>query len=182
MPTPVCCCVFESRQHGDEGGPSPEACSSGSAGPGVREVPDGDAGATAAAGRFESDHRRGDVAIITTPGKNPRKHWSDPVYRRSVIGPWPGLVSPLAARRHGEQADQVRAAGPPKGRTTYQQGGDAALGRGGIREQVLDCLLHEHQLPLCRGPVHVFGRKHLESGAVSVGRKFKASSPRFPVA
>ena len=43
---------------------------------------------------------------------------------------------------------------------------------GGIREQVLDCLLHEHQLPLCRGPVHVFGRKHLESGAVSWGDPF----------
>ena len=33
----------------------------------------------AAGGRFESDHRRGDGAIITTPGQNPRKHWSDPV-------------------------------------------------------------------------------------------------------
>ena len=37
----------------------------------------------AAGGRIESDHRRGDVAIITTPGGNHRKHWSDPVYRRS---------------------------------------------------------------------------------------------------
>ena len=52
--------------------------------PGARRGAGG--GPRAAGGRFESDHRRGDVAIITTPGRNPRKHWSDPVYRRSVIG------------------------------------------------------------------------------------------------
>jgi len=50
-------------------------------------------GPRAAGGRFESDHRRGDVAIITTPGRNPRKHWSDPVYRRTVIGRGPSRQS-----------------------------------------------------------------------------------------
>ena len=40
----------------------------------------------AAGSRIESDHRLGDVAIIAIPGTQSRNHWSDPVYRRSVIG------------------------------------------------------------------------------------------------
>ena len=69
----------------------------------------------AAGGRIESDHRRGDVTIITTPGGNPRKHWSDPVYRRSVIGPW-ALVHPAGSRaRTSPRAQHARRV--PPGRT-----------------------------------------------------------------
>ena len=50
-----------------------------------------------AGGRFESNHRHGDVAIITTSGRNPWNHWGDRVYRRRVIGPYgtgEGLLDP----------------------------------------------------------------------------------------
>ena len=57
----------------------------------VRQALDGGGGRQIASGGGRSirvGHRRGDVAIITTPGGNPRKHWPDAVYRRSVIGRW----------------------------------------------------------------------------------------------
>ena len=87
----------EARRVGDRAGQHPvlgaggcgRECG-GAALPRLRCAPGARRGAggepRAAGGRFESDHRRGDVAIITTPGRNPRKHWSDPVYGRSVIG------------------------------------------------------------------------------------------------
>ena len=73
-------------------GPDCARCRRGCRAPGGRCVPSARRGAgggprAAAGGRFESDHRRGDAAIITTPGGNSRKHWPDAVYRRSVIRP-----------------------------------------------------------------------------------------------